>query len=417
MKKFSTGLLTYCAVVFIISLFSFKINILEIGGSGIRLDDLLLFASLPLFLFIFDKVAFRPEFKFYFLFVGFSLLSLILGVLFNRISFLEGAFYWFRNIQYMCFFLFGMVLASYINVDRVFRYYVIYVVIFLLLQYFSLIPTFSLFVGSGRAVANTSGPYELAALMGLTAFFFWFESPKKMYIALSIIILFFTQSRISLVALIVILFFAAFKMRGRLVFLGLCVAGVFAVSFADIGALDRFTLLFDQKTLDSFGIIFDGIPHFNNTWAYREWAFVDYVDVLADAEGDRSTYIRLIRQYSLFQSIKECGASCALFGLGPSFASAAVDGNLTRLLVEYGAVGTFLFIFGIWKVVAATGKKVVKYYFLLLLITAIAIDILVSSKAMFLLWFLCGYYCHNNRFFVMETQPLLPVSLEKSETA
>lgn len=417
MKIFSSGLLTYCAIVFIISLFSFKINILEIGGSGIRLDDFLLFSSLPLFLFIFDKVKIRSEFKYFFLFIGFSLLSLILGVFFNRISFLEGAFYWFRNIQYMCFFVFGMVLASHINIDRVFRYYIIYVVIFLLLQYFSLIPTFSLFVGSGRAVANTSGPYELAVLMGLTAFFFWFESPRKIYIGLSILILFLTQSRISLVALILILFFAAFKMRGRLVFLGLCVAGVFVVSVSDIGALDRFTLLFDQKTLDSFDIIFNGIPHFNNTWAYRDWAFVDYVDVLAGTEGDKSTYIRLIRQYSLFQSIKECGASCVLFGLGPSFASAAVDGNLTRLLVEYGAVGTCLFIFGIWKVVAATGKKAVKYYFFLLLITAIAIDILVSSKAMFLLWFLCGYYCHNNRFFVIKAQPLALMPLEKSETA
>ena len=138
MKNFSSGLLTYCAIVFIISLFSFKINILEIGGSGIRLDDFLLFSSLPLFLFIFDKVKIRSEFKYFFLFIGFSLLSLILGVFFNRISFLEGAFYWFRNIQYMCFFVFGMVLASHINIDRVFRYYIIYVVIFLLLLISSL---------------------------------------------------------------------------------------------------------------------------------------------------------------------------------------------------------------------------------------------------------------------------------------
>lgn len=414
MKKFSAGILNVYATVFVITLFSFKINILEVGGSGIRLDDFLLFISLAFFPFIFNKIEYRPEFKYYYIFIAFSLLSLLLGVFANRISFLEGTFYWIRNIQYMCFFIFGMVLASHVDLDRVLRYYILYVLAFLILQYFSLIPTFSLFVGSGRAVANTSGPYELAVLASLTALFFWFESPRKIYIVFSVVILFFTQSRITLVALVFVLFIKAFKTRGRLVFLAICGLAIFALSISDLGVFDRFMLLLDKKTLGTFALIFDGIPDFSNTWAYREWAFVDYVDVLANAEGDKSTYIRLIRQYALFQSIMECGYSCELFGLGPSFASAAVDGNFVRLLVEYGLLGTALFIFGIWKVVAATGNMMVKCYFVLLLITAIAIDILVSSKAMFMLWFLCGYYCQQNRFRCVKTVSAAPASIAKA---
>jgi hypothetical protein len=416
MKRFSTGVLAVYASVFVITLFSFKINILQIGGSGIRLDDFLLFLSLPFFIFIFDRFELRAEFKYFYIFIFFSLFSLFLGVFFSRISFLEGALYWVRNIQYMCFFLFGMILAPYINLDRVFRYYILYVLIFLVLQYFSLVPTFSLFSGSGRAVANTSGPYELAVVVSLTALFFWFQSPRKIFVVLSVIILFLTQSRITLVALILIFFIKAFKIRGRLVFFGICCTAIIFLSFSNLGVIDRFLLLFDKNTLETFSHIFDGIPHFDNTWTYRNWAFVDYVDVLADTAGDKSTYIRLIRQYSLFQSVKECGYSCMLFGLGPSFASAAVDGNLVRLLVEYGVVGTFLFIFGVWKVVVATNNSTVKYYFVLLLITAIAIDILVSSKAMFLLWFLCGYYCQKNRFFPAEAAISTSILLAKPES-
>lgn len=396
MKKFSPGVLNFYVAILVITLFSFKINVVAIGGSGLRLDDVIFIIGLPLLLFLFSNIEIRPEFRIFFIFLASSFLSLLLASYYGRISFLEGIFYWGRNIQYMGFFLIGLILAGYVNLTKIFKSYIIYVVAFLTLQYFNIMPTFSLFVGSGRAVANTGGPYELAVLAGLLAIYFWFQSNNKFYFFCALVILFLTQSRITLVALLLIMFFKAFKLGGKLAFLAVTTAAVFVLSLADLGVFDRFLTLFDAKTLEAGKLLFDGVPHFANTTDYRQWAFVDYGTSLGNSEGDISTYIRLIRQYSLFLSMQDCGVSCQLFGLGPSFASAAVDGNIVRLLVEYGLVGTLLFIYGIKKVVYSSGNVMLRHYFILLLITAIAIDILVSSKAMCLMWFLCGYYARNN---------------------
>lgn len=396
MKKFSPGVLNFYAAILVITLFSFKINVVAIGGSGLRLDDIIFIIGLPLLIFLFSRVELRPEFSVFFVFIASSFFSLLLATSYHRISFLEGIFYWGRNIQYMGFFLIGLILAGYVDLTKIFKCYIVYVLVFLLLQYFSILPTFSLFVGSGRAVANTGGPYELAVLAALLALYFWFQSKNKVYFLLALIILFLTQSRITLVALLLIIFFKAFKLRGKVAFLIVTFAAIFFLSFTNLGVFERFLTLFDEKTLDAAKLLFEGVPHFSNTTEYRQWAFVDYGTSLGGAEGDISTYIRLIRQYSLFLSVQDCGLSCQLFGMGPSFASAAVDGNIVRLLVEYGVIGTCLFIYGLKKIVYSSGNLMLRHYFILLLITAIAIDILVSSKAMCLLWFLCGFYAKDN---------------------
>lgn len=396
MRRYSTDFANLFLGVFLITLFGFKFNLIEFGGSGIRLDDVLLVLSMPVLIILISRLKIKKEFNYYLIFLGFSFVSLILGYWGGRISLLEGGFYWVRNIQYMCFFFFGLTLSSHANLDRIFRVYLIYVLIFLFLQYFSLIPTFSLFVGSGRAVANTGGPYELAVIASLLALFFWFQSSRKIYLLLAIVVLFLTQSRITLVGLFLIFFIKCFGTRGRVIFAFGSVAVILLFSFVDAGILNRFMLFFDVKTFDSFGFIFRDIPSFSNTWNYREWAFSDYSSVLVDSEGDKSAFIRFIRQYSLLLSIAKCGYECSIFGLGPSFASSAVDGNLVRLFVEYGVVGIILFPLGIWRVVKSTRNTTVISYFWLLLFTAIAIDILVSSKAMSILWFLCGFYSPKN---------------------
>lgn len=206
MKKFSPGVLNFYVAILVITLFSFKINVVAIGGSGLRLDDVIFIIGLPLLLFLFSNIEIRPEFRIFFIFLASSFLSLLLASYYGRISFLEGIFYWGRNIQYMGFFLIGLILAGYVKLTKIFKSYIIYVVAFLTLQYFNIMPTFSLFVGSGRAVANTGGPYELAVLAGLLAIYFWFQSNNKFYFFCALVILFLTQSRITLVALLLIMF-------------------------------------------------------------------------------------------------------------------------------------------------------------------------------------------------------------------
>lgn len=395
MRNFTSSAAGVFTFILIVTIFGFKFNIVNLGGSGLRLDDILIILAIPLLMLGVSRFYIRKEFSVFIFFFVFSFISLLIGFLHGRISLLEGGLYWARNIQYMYFFFFGLILSNRIDMDKIFRVYIFYVLAILVLQYFSLLPTFSLFVGSGRAVANTGGPYELAVIAALMCLFFWFQSPRKIYLFLAVVILLLTQSRITLVGLLLIFFVRSFNLKGRVLFLigGFLVFLLLAT--LDARVLDRFALLFDSKMTDSFNTLLNGIGGFKNTWDYREWAFLTYNDVLTDAEGDKSTLIRFIRQYALLSSVSDCGLECYLVGLGPSFAGAAVDGNLVRLFVEYGIIGTVLFIVGIWRVVAATRNVTLSSYFLLMVFTALAIDILVSSKAMSLLWFLCGYYSIN----------------------
>jgi hypothetical protein len=392
MRPFAANATGLFLLAFLVTMFGFKFNLIDVGGSGLRLDDVVVLCTVPLLILAIADVRITREFRLFAGFVLVSLLSLLLGVKGGRISLGEGAFYWLRNLQYMCFYFLGVALVKHVSLDRIFRCYLWYVVVVLLLQYLSIIPTLSLFEGSRRAVGNTGGPYELAVLASAIALFFWFQQRRPLYALLGVIILLLTESRVTLVGLLLIVFFKSFGMRGRIVFALVGAALVAALAAGNVGVLSRFMLLLDPTTLDTFASLTKGIPVFTDTWNYRAWAFVDYSDLLTDTEGDRSTFIRYIRQTSLLMSVSQCQAECVLFGLGPSFASSAVDGNLVRLYVEYGVVGTFLFLAGLWRIARSTRNATVIFYLCLLLFTALAIDILVSSKAMSLFWFLCGYY-------------------------
>lgn len=398
MRSLSPRLMYVLLLSFWWLLFGVKINLVAFGGSGARLDDVVFILSLPVLILAISEFSISRKFVLFCVFLLFSLLSLMLGAVHARISLLEGMFYWFRNIQYLTFFLIGLLLAGHMSMERVLRAYTLYLVVILTLQYLGLFPTFSMFVGSGRAVANTGGPYELAVIASFLAFFFWHQAPNRFYFLCSAVILVLTQSRITLFAFVIIMFALGLKARGRIVAIAGVLVLVLLFSFVELGVLDRFAELFNQKTLDTFTDLLSGIPTFSDTWDYRDWAFSSFLETLS-VEGDTSAIIRFSRQVSLVHSTVACGAECVLFGLGPSFASSAVDGNIVRFFVEYGIVGTVLFLFGAYRVAKATGNRTVISYFFLLVITACAIDILVSSKAMSLFWFLCGFYSIKNEVF------------------
>ena len=391
MRTLSPRLILCLLMAFWWMLFGVKINIVDLGGSGVRLDDVIFALSVPLLIMAIPPTSLPRPFVTFCLFVLTSLLSLLLGAIAVRISLIEGILYWFRNLQYVSFFLLGLLLAQRLSLERMLRAYTLYLVIFIALQYFNLLPSFSAFVGSSRAIANTGGPYELAAIAALLGFFFWHQARNRFYFVCAIVILVMTQSRITLAAFVLVMFALGVKTRGRIVGLSVGLAAALVFSFVDLAVLDRFAGLFDEKTLQTFVKLLGDIPSFPDTWGYRDWAFSTFMDALP-TDGDTSAIIRFTRQFSLIQSTLNCGTECVLFGLGPSFAVSAVDGNLVRLFVEYGVIGTLLFLVGTWQVAKRTGNRTVISYYVLLVITAFAIDILVSSKAMSLFWFLCGYY-------------------------
>lgn len=417
MRSYSTDAIGLLLLSFWTILFGFKVNLIDIGSSGLRLDDVILLCAIPLILFAVQELRVRKEFRWFLLFLLSSLISLVLGVKGGRIELAEGALYWLRNIQYTIFYFVGILLARHVNLDRVLRVYVWFLLTVITLQFADLLPIFSLYQGASRAVANTGGPYELAVMASLSALYFYFQQRRLLYVALSVLILILTQSRVTLIGLLAIFFLSSFKMRGRIVFAVVLAVVVVGFSAFDSGVLNRFALVLDAKTIDTFALITHDIPWFSETSSYRSWAFVDYTDLLNDIDGDRSTFIRFIRQFSLGSSLQHCGLECIFMGLGPSFASSAVDGNLLRLVVEYGFIGAFLFLLGIWRVAQNTGNRMIQLYFWLLVFTAIAIDILVSSKAMSLFWFLCGYYSMNNEISLSVNFVSPPVSTTETTTS
>ena len=397
----SSTLVRFLVLVFVINLFGFKINLIDFGGSGIRLDDLLFIPVVAIILISLKEARIHSFFLGFFVFLLISMISVILGGFANRISVIEGMFYWLRNIQYVSFFFIGYIVATEINLDRIFKIYLFYALFIVALQAYGLMPTFSLFVDSGRAIANTGGPYELAVIASLLAFFFWYRRAHKIYIILAVTLIFLTQSRITTSAFVIIFWLICLNFRRKLISFLLVFSITLLIfllstnsfiSVTNINIFDRFSDFFDSSTSDFVKMLLNSRHSFRDTWEYRDWAFVNFQEELLSKDGDISSFIRFTRWAALYHSTTACGIECVLLGLGPSFGSSAVDGNYVRFFIEFGIFGVLSFIFGLWRVVKKVRNPVVFSYFLILVISAVAIDIFVASKPMCLFWFLCGVY-------------------------
>lgn len=392
MSRLSSNYLERSAVaVTLFLLFAPKINLIEFGGSGLRIDDLLLLVFSLIWLPTLRSLSVPRQFKFIILFFIFGLLSSFIGALQGRVGLGESVLYWTRNLQYLNFFIVGIYAARLLDLRRTLIALTVFLVLLALLEQFGGISLPDRFVGSGRFSGNTGGPYELAVVCAFLCLYFVSCRSSLIYVIGALALLILTQSRITLAATVLVLIVFHGRRNLRLIPLGCAFLLLFGALLSESSVAERLGGLFSWESYDAVWDYSRSIPVFSDTFSYRSWAFEDMLDDAFASGGDVSAFIRFFRWTSLLGSLQSCGISCWLFGLGPSFGSAAVDGNLVRFLVEYGIVGSLFFYLGVWKVVSSTKSSWLREYFFVLLITAVAIDIFVAYKAMALLWFACGY--------------------------
>lgn len=414
--------------IFLSALFLPKINFFEIGNATyLRFDDILVLFFLlfnsPLVFSFFNSLKIPKWFFFFILFIFFSFLSVFIGYfIIDTISIVSGIFFVIRHIEYFVYFFVGVIFFQRnIDVFKVFSFLVWYYFIIVFFQSLNLIPSFTDF-SIDRASAFTAGPYEFAVILAFLLVYFYFSvklSPLVFFnIFLCLILLVMTQSRITIFSLLLILFFkyilsmksAAAVFKKSTVFF---VIILFCLTFSQIFNLNILSRFLDFFNTDFRGIFvfLSEVPSVSSSNDYFRVAYDDLFDNVGDFNGDLSSIIRLFRWTLLFDLVFSSPITL-FFGLGPSFASVAVDGHYVRFFIETGLLGLLSFIFFLfYSLIYFKLNSIMILFIFVLIINAFFIDIFTSSKVMFVFWFWFGYcYSRNKstvraRFSVPPTSP------------
>lgn len=417
------------SAVVVFCLFSFKWTIVPTAGSGLRLDDVICFCILFAFLiytFSHGKDVLSSVNKVYLIY-GVYILLCVVSSLYNayagRVGFFISLLYSLRGFEYWLFCLLGFYCCkSAIKIDQIFKTYVIYATVLVALQFNNIIPVVSGF-SSGRAIANTGGPWEFAAV---SAFFvvYFLCARNWLYFSTSLILLVLSESRITLSSIFIIIifnyFFSAYGLKRKRLIIFACVTPPVLLALAlisdlngiagsqlnapsyGVGVVGRFLSIFDSSNIDAITDIVSKIPGASSSDEYNELTYSpEFLASAVSADGDASAIIRFSRWVSLFKSVI-MGGDSLIIGLGPSFAGLAVDGNYTRIFAETGILGIMFFIFFACYALTYLYKRNEKQlflYFFTLCFTALFIDVFVTYKAMLLFWFMFGYALCRRQMF------------------
>jgi hypothetical protein len=366
-----------------------KIDLIGLGGSAIRVNDLIFIAAAGLFLglhgFVLPRIRFVNN---YFLLSIFALFAMVL----NANIALTPLLYVLRPLQYMGWAYIGFACAAVVPRERFVRdmqYLLGFLLLWSLLEAAGIMPKFGKFASAqGRVSANTSGPFEIAAI----AAFLLFITRHRLSRGGAFVIMLLAQARINVLSSILILFrqyWRSIALVGALVvpIAVLVPWGSFieGTRFASIPSVADAINVF-ELTWDRVPVLTPDYHNINNN--YSEMRDVD-MSLLAN-ESDTSFEIRIVRWIMIFKSVM-LDPVVLFFGYGPAAWGAAVDGYYVRLLGEIGLVGTFAFG---WVMVQAFRDKTLdipaREYLASLLFTSVFIDIFTTDKPMTLLWFYVG---------------------------
>jgi hypothetical protein len=240
--------------------------------------------------------------------------------------------------------------------------------------------------------------------------YFWEQKGKPfrvLFLIMATGILFATKSRITTVAVLLIggpliLRHLWIQLRRRplavfgVVFFCLPLAGW--VLFGTDLVLERFQS-FVQMDSSMLRDWVSQVPTVKSQDDYMYLAYEELLGSVDNVEGDTSALIRFYR-WALLLNYVAASVPALLIGVGPSFASVAVDGYYVRVLTETGLIGLSLYIFFLWSLARRTpARSVTRRLIFVLAITGVFIDIFVSSKAMFILWFWLGYSVLGPAYF------------------
>lgn len=392
-----------------ISLLTVKVILIPAGGTGLRAEDFLIAVAFAALLLgnAFRNYRWDRIDRAILLFVAVQVCSALVSSAQGRTGFVVALLYAVRPLEYWVIKVLAQTARpTHRAVAVIASAYVFVLVGLSTLQVAGFNIGVSRFAYT-RAAGNTNGPYELAAVAAGLLFFF-LHRRQLTHVLLALASLLLSASRITTVAvLLVFLLSPRDRTQGSAGLAKGPVAAVAAFVFALTALLgiqgqltsaaSRVQSLSPVATLSVVRDLTASDPVARSRADFTDLGYTRFQrGRLVTGEADTSSVIRFTRWTTL---VKAWGASTGtvLLGLGPSFGGVAVDGYYVRVLSESGLLG--LGAFAVLVVALLRERAVPRYlrqYIVVLLISALFIDVLVASKPMLLLWFLLGSWQSRN---------------------
>jgi hypothetical protein len=387
-------------------IYSFKISLFGVGDAGLRPDDFMIIVAFAILVLhgALTSTRLSKPLKAYLLFVAASILSSIWNGAVGRVSFLYSLLFDVRLLQYLVFYFLGYYLAQRgRDIRKIIVVYFYLMVLVIPLQLLNLLPTINSF-GSSRASGNTNGPYELAVVAGFLLCYLGYLGRSLFEGFTSVIFVVLSASRATFVAIIVSFFSYLLRWSRRSLqsaVIGACILLITSFFCAllflsgnllvnsNIELLSRVGGGITGTSSQSFIEGYRNAPIYTVSADYIAGTFLNSCDYgqCDDGAGDASGNIRREKWTALIKSTV-ASLDSTILGLGPSFASTAVDGYFIRVFVESGALGSVFFCFAMasfWERRSAE-YWAFREYLIIMLVSAVFIDIFTSYKPMILLW-------------------------------
>jgi len=343
----------------------------------------------------------------FFLFIFFSLLSVVVNSLLLHVDFILSLIFSLREVEYFLFFFVGRFLyLEKFDFKLLGATYIPYGFTISLLANLHIIPTFSSF-GVDRWSANTTGPFEFSVVTAMSMSFLMVSrgtSPRPLRYFLFVLgaaSLWLSGARITLVAFILILRSLFPAIPSRLIFVGLLIAAsVFSFSAIILPVYNEANSNISSSRFHNGADVSEAEQIFSDFGSFTAYkTSKDYEQGTLEAsvqsgqqQQDLSAYVRFFKWATLLRS-STTNITSILIGMGPSFGFTAVDGNYVRVFVEDGIVGLLMLTFFFFRLAQRFAFVSIEFrnILILLLISALFIDILESLRPMILFWSYLGY--------------------------
>jgi hypothetical protein len=401
--------------VVVFCIFSFKIILVPVGDTGIRVDDGLIALSLA-WLVVSGRlrgIKLSASFKAYCAFLCVGVASAIWNGMQDRVDMGYSLVFVGRQAEYMSFFFFGYCLKDQTRpLLRAIQVYAVMLAFVVPAQMLRLIPVPSSF-GASRASGNTNGPYELAAVAAFLLCYLSYFQRRKLSGFLAVLFIILSAARITFFGaafslIRVLLRQSKHRKLTSVALVAATVIGVLAASqlprIIETAVSEDSPLLLASRfggssiPIDDLETIYDAAPVYPTSAVYSVDMFVSSTDLAQEGYTDVSGLLRAYRWTTLIKTTVSSIDSIFL-GLGPSFGTVAVDGHFVRVFIETGVLGLALFALFLITLLSGTRQSQWPFreYVVILIVTGCFIDIFVSYKPMLLLWLWHGMNQNSSR--------------------
>ena len=420
----------FYSIILSIILFFPKVNIINLPGTyiGIRIEDVLALAFVIIYVIkenkklkgLFTDNNMKKTLMFFGIYIFVCFVSTINGIINEIIDIKMSLLYLLRKIEYFIFIFIGYdMVKKEKDLKFIFNILNISIIIHFIiavLQRLNIVGGFingGYLIHTGRVFSTFNGPYEFATYFTLILPLYIMRLLKSkkhiekilylIFTGMILIGIFLSQSRTSLIlAIFEIISIPLIKNKSILLqFIKkkkLISSTVIIISITVLivaGSLilktGRFKTLNLSSIMDTIKISWEN----KNFERYKKEGFY----LLGEENTDLSFKIRINKWMALIDGTM----NHPIFGLGLSVTKEACDGNYIRILAESGILGFLAWLCLIISILKNTYKCeddinfIANYDMIILLLTAIFIDVFEASKIMMFYWLILGAaYAHNN---------------------